>query len=166
MPKKLENKETKPKKSSKTSGKIVKTSQLHKEIRYHADNYKYKPEYRDLVRETIKEGDTINAFCVEVGVCKETVKRWREEHPDFDEAVRSALCHSELWWERLGKNNVGNSDFNTTLYIIQMRNRFGWLGKDPAAPNINLTTANIDEGIKAALEISQRAIAERAAQSK
>lgn len=121
----------------------------------------YSPDFIDIVPNVIKDGETLNALCVELHICKDTMRVWREENPAFDTAIKAALCNSELWWERLGKDRIGDKEFNATLYIVQMRNRFGWMGKDPVMPQVNVNASSLDEGLKLAHEISQKALKER-----
>ena len=46
----------------------------------------YDPKYCDQIIEFMAKGYSIGAFAGEIRVHRGTIYRWREEHPDFDEA--------------------------------------------------------------------------------
>lgn len=87
---------------------------------------KYKPEFCDLVIELGKKGKTITQMACAMGVMRETVWDWRQKNPEFSNAIKTALQHSQDWWEKLGQEGArGNVDnFNSSAYIWQTKNRF------------------------------------------
>jgi hypothetical protein len=83
-----------------------------------------------------------------LGVLHATMNNWCREYnedgspntnfkPDFLSAIKIGEQLSKDWWMEIGKLNLGNKDFNVGLYLINMRNRFGWLGKDHIGIDIN-----------------------------
>ncbi|MET4294728.1 hypothetical protein ABIB06_006561 [Bradyrhizobium sp. LB8.2] len=82
---------------------------------------------------------------VEVRVClaippsralsHETWTSLQDDNPEFAEAVKYGRLLSEAWWDALGRKGVTmGKRFNTPLWIVQMRNRFGFKGADRALP--------------------------------
>ena len=52
--------------------------------------------------------------------------RWMEEEPKFSETIKNGRLQSEAWWQRNGREELRNRDFNATLWFMNMRNRFKW----------------------------------------
>ncbi len=52
-----------------------------------------------------------------------------EDSPEFRQAEnqRGRLC--ALWWERCGRRMAAGADGNATVWIFNMKNRFGWRDK-------------------------------------
>lgn len=52
--------------------------------------------------------------------------RWMKEEELFSSTIKRGLALSKAWWERKGRISLDNPKFQTGLYQINMRNRFGW----------------------------------------
>lgn len=49
---------------------------------------KYKPEYADIAYETMAEGYSKTATAGKLGICRDTLYQWCEDHPEFSYAVK------------------------------------------------------------------------------
>lgn len=64
---------------------------------------------------------------------------------DFAEVVEYGRLVAHAWWERLGRTRLNDKTFNTALWTIQMKNRFGWSEKtEQSMTNIDLTNQDSD----------------------
>ena len=65
---------------------------------------------------------------------------------DFQELVELGRLWAHAWWETQGRENLLNNKFQTALYTIQMKNRFGWSEKsEQSMTNIDLKNLNDEE---------------------
>lgn len=59
--------------------------------------------------------------------------RWMKEEPDFSETVNLGHKLCESWWQNMGRTNLTQEQdgpkFNSTLWYMNMKNRFGWADK-------------------------------------
>lgn len=65
---------------------------------------------------------------------------WLREQPRFAEVVENGRILSQAWWEKKGKS-VSDRSFNSVLWYMNMKNRFGWSdekGKDTAPIKIDM----------------------------
>lgn len=68
-----------------------------------------------------------------------------DENDKFRILVDFGRTMSQAWWERQGRKNLQNKQFNSVLWFAQMKNKFGWADKvESSSTNENLNT-NIDD---------------------
>jgi transposase len=91
---------------------------------------KYNPEICDKVPSMFANGESQNEVAAALEIDRDTFKEWKKTHPEFKRAVDMGLELSEAWWERLGRaGSTGKINVNATLWIFNMKNRFGWKDK-------------------------------------
>ena len=90
---------------------------------------KYKKDLCDKVIDFMYEGMSIEEVCYELRICKQTFYNWCEAHPEFLDAKKTGESFSQGWWMKNGRIQLENKDFNSGLWYMNMKNRFGWKDK-------------------------------------
>src|SRR5690242_15287401 len=52
--------------------------------------------------------------------------KFLEENKEFSTTISVGKDYSQGWWQFVSQRNLKNKDFNNTLYITNMVNRFCW----------------------------------------
>lgn len=82
--------------------------------------------------EILSEGHSLAAICKEMQIDYDTIAEWRKRFPEFSRAVKKGLAYCEDWWVKEGRANRHNNKFNTTIWYMNMKNRFKWHDQKPA----------------------------------
>ena len=95
---------------------------------------KYTPDMCDIIVECMAEGMSIKEVSAKLGVSYETICQWREKDgewfkKDISDAIKSGVYLSEAWWLEHGRTKLETKEFNSTLWYMNMKNRFGWADK-------------------------------------
>lgn len=90
---------------------------------------KYRPEYCELVIEMGSKGFSVVEMAAEIGVARSTMEgEWTWKYQDFSEALEQARQLSQLWWERIGRNNLlvpkDGGTFSQAMWSRSMAARF------------------------------------------
>lgn len=67
------------------------------------------------------------------------------ESPVFAKLVEFGRTLSLAWWEGQARKNLQNKQFNTPLWVFNMKNKFGWAEKTESKTEVENTNINIDE---------------------
>lgn len=85
-----------------------------------------------------------------------------ENNPEFLTIVEHGRDLAKAFWYRVGRENVKNNKFNTTLWSINMKNRYNWSDKvtteDKTRPVKELT----DDQLEAELNKKLKEITDKA----
>ncbi len=93
---------------------------------------KYDPKMIKKIDPLMSEGASLNELCAELNITKETLNQWLKvdgpyyKGDKFYNAVQHGRMLSEVWWEKQGRLNLKNKEFNATLWYMNMKNRHGW----------------------------------------
>ena len=90
----------------------------------------YKDEYCQMLIEHMERGYSFESFGGVVYASSKTLYNWCEKNPEFLQAKKIGENCCALWWEQAGQQGQARgSDFNQTVWIFNMKNRFGWRDK-------------------------------------
>lgn len=132
----------------------------------------YDPIYCEMLLKHMEDGLSFEAFAGVAGCCEKTLYNWEKEHPEFLQAKNIGKAKSRLFWEETGIKGLHNEtikdddgmtitrSINATMWIFNMKNRFGWRDKqkdeeetDKAkATNVQLSSDQLVELVKKARE--------------
>lgn len=91
----------------------------------------------------MREGKSFETFGATVNCVKQTLYNWLKEHEEFLDAKRQGDLLSQAWWEQVGRDGLWNTKdgptLNTSNWIFQMKNRFGWKDRVEVDANTNHT---------------------------
>ena len=86
--------------------------------------YVFKPEMCQRIIEMGKEGASQKMRFAEIGINKGVADTWKKNHPEFADALDSAVTNAQAYWEREILANVNNKGFNSRLAEIALRGQF------------------------------------------
>ena len=120
-----------------------------------ANDAKYDPALCVRIVERMAEGASQAEVAREIGIARSAWYRWRDQHPEFAQAVQEGLWRAQGWWEREGRVNLGSREFNHVLWFMNMKNRFpaDWRDRQEVAASHQVTLGDLVmaslEGIRA-----------------
>ena len=86
--------------------------------------YVFKPEMCQRIIEMGKEGASQKMMFADIGINKGVADTWKKNHPEFADALDSAVTNAQAYWEREILANVNNKGFNSRLAEIALRGQF------------------------------------------
>jgi len=104
----------------------------------------YQESFCEIARSLLAEGASKTEVAAILGTYRDGLIRWQEDNPEFSNAIREGEQLSEAWWEKKGRINLENKNFNTNLWFINMRNRHGWADKKDVNVSGNLNINLVD----------------------
>lgn len=103
---------------------------------------------KDWARELINlysEGYSDAEVAAEMKITIREYMKQVEENPTFAKLVEFGRTLSLAWWEGQARRNLGSKQFNTPLWVFNMKNKFGWADKVETRSEIENTTISLDE---------------------
>lgn len=80
-----------------------------------------------IMREASQDGASAVELRCLLGIGDSAWETLIEDDEDFHRTVKECKALCQVWWERQGrKMSVGEADGNATVWIFNMKNRFGW----------------------------------------
>lgn len=106
----------------------------------------YDPIYCQMLIKHMEDGLSFECFAGVIGVCEQTLYNWLKDFPEFLESKNKGKPKSRLFWEKLGRDGAVNEtikdgdsmtktqSLNSSVWIFNMKNRFGWRNNDNPPP--------------------------------
>ncbi len=84
---------------------------------------KYDPAMVERVVPFLSQGYSLMGLAGHLGVSLETIYRWRDEYPEFCDAIKTGQAASGAWWEEVARKNAITGEGNATMAIFGVKNR-------------------------------------------
>ena len=76
---------------------------------------------------------------------------------DFRELVDIGHVYAHAWWEGQGRKNLTTRGYNTSLWTINMKNRFGWSEKtEQSLTNIDVSDMDDEKLMRTIKDLNSR----------
>lgn len=86
---------------------------------------KYNPAFCQRVIDLGKTGASVVEMACEIGVARSTLENeWPEHHEQFSVALTMARQHSQMWWEKTGRDALFADKFQGSVWSRSMAARF------------------------------------------
>jgi len=85
--------------------------------------------WEEIMLECGKNGGSEVEMRVLLGVGETAFYTLCSDYPEFSRTRKRAKDLCEVWWERRGRKMAEGDDGNPTVWIFNMKNRFGWRDK-------------------------------------
>jgi len=86
-------------------------------------------DWHEIVRQCGQDGQSAVTIRCKLGIGMSAWETLLEDSEDFRETVKEAKALCEHWWEERGREMAMGSEGNATVWIFNMKNRFGWKDK-------------------------------------
>lgn len=83
-------------------------------------------DWQERVKSLASEGGSLTEIAVELGISRETLYDMLDRDKGFSDTIKECKLLSEVWWERQGRENLENKEFQYVGWYMNMKNRFGW----------------------------------------
>jgi len=100
----------------------------------------YTDDMPDKLAEAMFNGVSIERFCRNVRICKQSLYNWIKIYPELMDAFLLGKNDCEAYWEDWLVKNLDNKNVNYGLTKMFFTNRFGWKDKTEQE-----TTVRLDE---------------------
>ena len=131
-------KEKKKKQGVILEGKVIPAKRGRKTL--------YKEHYKDDLVDLMRQGKSATQVAAAWGISRQTLHTWLKDKEDLKEAYQTAKTAGEAFWEDVGNAAVFGQikGFNTKVFEMNMRNRFGWGVDNQTNQTINIENMQIN----------------------
>jgi hypothetical protein len=102
----------------------------------------------------MSKGAGLAEVAAELGISRDTLYEWCKKEGDYykptlSDAIKRGKELSEAWWTSEGRKSLRDKNFNSTLWYMNMKNRFGWKDKTEVVATIDATVAHVVDSVLA-----------------
>lgn len=76
-----------------------------------------------------EEGASLVELACYLQISRDLMYRLIADEVEFSDTIKICKQKCESWWQRQGRVNLGNKEFQSTLWYMNMKNRFKWADK-------------------------------------
>jgi len=87
---------------------------------------KYRAEFAERAKEFLSQGKSITQLARELGVARQTIYAWGEDHSEFSDALGLGRDFSQAHWEDQLESMMYDKSVNAPLVKLYFANRFNW----------------------------------------
>lgn len=92
-------------------------------------------DWKDGMISLASEGASIVELSVFLGINRSTFYELSKREKEFSHTIKRCKDLSEDWWEKQGRLNLQNKEFNYVGWYMNMKNRFGWRDRQDITSN-------------------------------
>jgi hypothetical protein len=85
--------------------------------------------WQNTILDSMREGASVLEVRAKLGLSRPVWERLEEQEPEFGKVVEEGKELCEAWWMSEARKNLYNGKFQTVLWYMNMKNRFGWKDK-------------------------------------
>lgn len=86
-------------------------------------------DWLKIVTEAYQEGYSDVEVCRELRITLKQFSKLYTDNDKFAELIDFGRMLSHAWWMEKARRNLNDRAFNTSLYVMVMKNRYGWAEK-------------------------------------
>lgn len=84
----------------------------------------YQPEFCERIVDRQSNGWSLAEVAAEIGVSRQTLMNWADEHPEFLTAMQRAKAAEQAWFERVGREALFADKFQAAVWKKSVEARF------------------------------------------
>ncbi len=115
---------------------------------------KYNTDYCTKAAQILSKGKSLAAVCSQLDIGRSTLYEWRDNHPEFKEALDRGLQKAQEHWEDIGEEGIMGDikNFGGAPWIFTMKNRFRDDYKEDKNDNASANQALVEKLIDKLVE--------------
>lgn len=119
--------------------------------------YKYDPAFCEMLIDHMSKGFSFESFAAIAKTHRDTIFEWVKKFPEFAEAKKEAMELNRFFWERAGmKGMLDSKNFNASVWVFSMKNRFKWSDRSEVEQNISMRPTVIEKLDDTKLELTYK----------
>jgi len=100
----------------------------------------YKLEYARELIDFMARGFSLTAFAGSIGVARQTLQNWADQHPEFLDALAVGRAARTLYWEK--RLDLAGSDSRTVIFALRNACSDEWKEQPEKSPAVNVLMKN------------------------